>query len=132
MASFSRIEEINAWVKARELCSIIYKLTNEDSFCKDYALKNQIDRSSGSVMDNIAEGYERGGKNEFVNFLSIARGSLGEVKSQLYRAYDRNHISKEIFDSTFAMAEETSKIITGLITYLNQSDIRGLKFKGRN
>lgn len=131
MASFSRIEEINAWVKARELCNVIYRLTNEESFSKDYSLKNQIDRSCGSVMDNIAEGFERGGKNEFINFLGIARGSLGEVKSQLYRAFDRNHISKETFDNTFAVAEEAGKMITGLITYLNQSDIRGLKYKGR-
>lgn len=132
MAGFSRIEEINAWIKARELCKEIYNIINKGSFEKDYALKRQIDRASGSIMDNIAEGFERGGKNEFVNFLSIARGSLGEVKSQLHRALDRKHITKEIFEELFKKTEEIGKMITGLISYLNQSDIRGLKFKNRN
>lgn len=132
MAGFSRIEEINAWIKARELCKEIYEVINKGSFEKDYALKRQIDRASGSIMDNIAEGFERGGKNEFVNFLSIAKGSLGEVKSQLHRALDRKHISKGTFDRLFEKAEEIGKMITGLISYLNQSDIRGLKFKNRN
>lgn len=131
MAGFSRIEEINAWAKARELSNEIYSYLNKGSFEKDYELKRQINRSSGSVMDNIAEGFERGGKNEFVNFLSIARGSLGEVKSQLYRAKDRGHITENEFKLLFNMSEEVGKMITGLISYLNQSDIRGLKFKGR-
>jgi len=132
MATFTRLEEINAWVKARELNGLIYKLINEGTFAKDFSLRNQINRSSGSVMDNIAEGFERGGKNEFVNFLGIARGSLGEVKSQLFRAFDRKHITEQAFKTTFAITEETGRLITGLITYLNQSDIRGMKYKDRD
>lgn len=132
MATFTRLEEINAWVKSRELNAVIYKFINEGSFQKDFSLRNQINRSSGSVMDNIAEGFERGGKNEFINFLGIARGSLGEVKSQLFRALDRKHITEQNFKTAHNIAEETGRLITGLISYLNQSDIRGLKYKDRD
>ncbi len=90
MATIQRFEDLDIWKMARTLAEEVHELyTNHDVFSKDYRLKNQINGSSGSVMDNIAEGFERGGNNEFVNFLSIAKGSLGEVKSQLYRAYDR-------------------------------------------
>src|SRR5690349_611633 len=98
MATFKRIEEIAAWRSARELSKKIYQLIGDGSFSRDFPLRDQISRASGSIMDNIAEGFERGGNREFLNFLSYARGSCGEVRSQLARAFDRRHISSETFD----------------------------------
>lgn len=116
MATIQCFEDLEIWQLARV-------------FAK---LKNQINGSSGSVMDNIAEGFERGGNNEFVNFLSIAKGSLGESKSQLYRAYDREYLSQETLSEMKIQCEELASKIGRLINYLNQSDIRGNKFKNRN
>ena len=92
MATIKSFEEIEAWRKARVLSKEIFELTQKGSFSKDFSLRDQINRSSGSIMDNIAEGFERGGNTEFIQFLSIAKGSAGEVCSQIYRAHDRNHL----------------------------------------
>lgn len=131
MATIKRFEDLEVWQKARELCNLVYPLTLKDSFARDFKLRDQINGSSGSVMDNIAEGFERDGKGEFKQFLSIAKGSCGEVRSQLYRAIDRNHISQEEFQKCFALVEETSKKLSSFINYLNSSEIRGLKFKAQ-
>ena len=88
--------------------------------------------SSGSVMDNIAEGFERGSKLEFINSLSISKGEVGELKSQLYRSLDNNYISQHLFDDLYGKADVITKKITTFITYLNSSNIRGQKFKNRN
>lgn len=95
MAGFKTFEEIDAWKNARVLADRIFKLTLEGPFSKDYKLRDQINGASGSIMDNIAEGFERGGNREFIQFLSIAKGSAGEVRSQLYRASDRNYITED-------------------------------------
>ncbi|TAK53317.1 MAG: four helix bundle protein [Bacteroidetes bacterium] len=129
MAMFTKFEDITAWQKARELSALIFKVTETGKFAKDFALKTQILRSSGSVMDNIAEGFERGGRKEFVQFLGIAKGSCGEVKSQIYRSIDFGYIDKTQFDNLYALTDETSKMISGLMKYLNTSTVRGLKFK---
>ncbi|TAL58343.1 MAG: four helix bundle protein [Bacteroidetes bacterium] len=129
MATIKRFDDLEVWQKARELCTLIYPLTLKDSFARDFKLRDQINGSAGSIMNNIAEGFERDGKGEFRQFLSISKGSCGEVRSQLYRAIDRNHISRDEFQKCFALAEETSKKLSSFIAYLNTSEIRGLKFR---
>ena len=101
MATIKRFEDIGAWQKARELSKEIYAITKIGEFSKDYELKGQIRKASGSIMDNISEGFERGGKGEFIQFLGIAKGSCGEVRLQLYRALDRKHIDKEKFNELY-------------------------------
>jgi four helix bundle protein len=105
VATFKTFEDIEAWQKARELSKSIYEITIIGNFSKDYSLKDQINRSAGSVMDNIAEGFERGGNREFIQFLAIAKGSIGEVRSQLYRAKDRNYIEPENFNQLFEKSD---------------------------
>ena len=129
MAHIDKFEDIIAWQKARELSKMVYNLTQNTTFSKDFSLVDQIKRSSGSAMDNIAEGFERGGNKEFIQFLYISKGSVGEVKSQLYRAFDNEYINKTKFDITYQLANELSKLISGFINYLKSSTIKGDKFK---
>ena len=131
MATFKRIEEIEAWVLARNICKEIYAFTKQNDFSKDFDLVKQIRRSSGSVMDNIAEGFGRGGNKEFINFLSIAVGSCCETKSQLFRSLDWKYISKDEFTINYNLAEEIVSKTGKLITYLNNSEYKGEKFKNR-
>ncbi|MDA3952841.1 MAG: four helix bundle protein [Bacteroidales bacterium] len=128
MAGFTKFEEIEAWKRARELCKLIYKITLNANFSRDFSLKDQIRRSSGSVMDNIAEGFERGGKKEFIQFLYISKSSSAETKSKLYRALDYEYINKEEFESCYEKCNECSKILAGLINYLKSSEIKGPKY----
>ncbi len=109
MATIKAFEDIEAWQKARQFCKEIYKLTLEGSFAKDFSLRDQINRSSGSIMDNIAEGFERGSKNEFIQFLSYSKGSAGETRSQLHRAFDRNYITETTFQKLNEESQEISK-----------------------
>lgn len=129
MATFSRFEDILAWQKARVLCKIINSYTLKDLFSRDFKLVNQIKGSTGSAMDNIAEGFERGGNKEFIQFLFISKGSAGETRSQLYRALDNEYISEEEFQKAYNLAEEVSKLVAGLISHLKSSDIKGDKYK---
>jgi four helix bundle protein len=129
MATIKSFEEIAVWKKARAFAQKIYLHSNKETFAKDFSLKDQINASSGSIMDNIAEGYGRGGNKEFITFLSYARGSADESRSQLYRAFDRKHIKEEVFAELLDDAIEISKMITGFISYLQFSDFRGSKFR---
>ncbi|MCB9230226.1 MAG: four helix bundle protein [Bacteroidia bacterium] len=131
MSTLKSFEDIKAWKEARVLSNEIYLISKEGGLEKDYALKDQMNRSSGSIMDNIAEGFGRGGSKEFANFLSFSMGSAQELKSQLFRALDRGYISREQFDYFYNKSESISKMIYRLIEYLNNSDFKGEKFKGR-
>ena len=128
MSTFKSFEEIEVWQKARVLANRIYDITRGGSFVSDFKLKDQINGSSGSIMDNIAEGYERDGTREFVQFLSIAKGSAGETRSQLYRALDRNHISAETHKQLNDEVTTISKQLSGLMSYLNKSKLKGVKY----
>ncbi|MCS3112293.1 four helix bundle protein [Segatella hominis] len=112
---FDRFEDIIAWQKAKELTIQVYQLFENS---KDFGFKDQIQRASVSVMNNIAEGFERKSNNEFKHFLFIAKGSCGEVRSMLYLAKELNKISNDDFESLFALSEEISKILSGLIKTL--------------
>ncbi|MDY6801531.1 MAG: four helix bundle protein [Bacteroidota bacterium] len=131
MAKIEKFEDLEVWQVARELCKIVYSLTKKDLFCKDFELVRQIQKSSGSIMDNIAEGYERDGNKEFMQFLSISKGSCGEVRSQSYRALDQSYISKEEFEELYNKASSISKMLSGFINYLRKSEINGIKYKNR-
>jgi four helix bundle protein len=129
MSTINKFEDLEVWQNARLLSREIYALTDSSSFSKDFALKSQILRSCGSIMDNIAEGFERDGKKEFLQYLSIAKGSAGELRSQLYRALDNNYINEEQFNSLFNECSSISKMITSLMNYLKNSDLNGIKYK---
>ena len=128
MATISSFEDLRVWQLAKELSKEIYSLIQKGSFAKDFELRNQINKSAGSIMDNIAEGFERGGNKEFSQFSSISKGSCGEVRSPLYRALDRNHLTKNEFESAKDKALEVSKQLSGFISYLKNSDLKGIKY----
>ena len=128
MATIKSFEDIEAWQKARSLSKEIFDLTNVGTFSKDFGLRDQINRASGSIMDNIAEGFERSGTKEFIQFLAIAKGSAGEVLSQLYRALDRNHLTNEQYNILAENTKQISKMINGFMIYLRDSNLKGMKF----
>ncbi len=129
MARIDRFEELNALRSAREAAILIYDVSDRDEFSRDFALKNQIRRAAISVVSNIAEGFERDGNKEFVNFLSIAKASCGEVRAQLYIALDRGYVSKHEFEAIASKLKETSQTIYGLMKYLKNSEYKGSKFQ---
>jgi len=129
MASIEKFEDLKVWQKARDINLQLYKLTNNGAFAKDFALKDQVRRASISILSNIAQGFERNGRKEFVQFLSIAKASSGEIRSQLYAALDLEYITKDEFTIIIDKVVEVSKMISGLMNYLQTSEIKGSKFK---
>ena len=109
-----RFEDFIAWQRARELTREVYKATSFGNFARDFGLKDQIRRAAVSIMSNIAEGFERGRASEFHQFLSIAKGSCAELRSQLYVALDANYLTPERFERLMAEAAETGQIVGGL------------------
>ena len=128
MPTIRRFEDLDAWTSARELRRAVYQLTRSRLLAADFALVNQLRRAAISTGSNIAEGFERGGNRELIQFLSQANGSAGEIKDQLYCALDEQYIGQEQFDSAYAAAERTSRLLGGLMTYLRKSELRGHKF----
>jgi four helix bundle protein len=129
MATINRFEDLDIWQEARRLAKEIHVLSEETKLKTDYKLKEQIKGSSGSVMDNIAEGFERDGNLEFRQFLSIAKGSAGESRSQIYRLYDFEIINEQKFNQLKNDYLNLSVKIKNFITYLNKQDFKGNKFK---
>ncbi len=126
MGTFKTFEEINAWQNARVLVKEVYAMTGSGDFSKDYGLKDQIQRAAVSICSNIAEGFERRGNKEFINFLWIAKGSAAEVCSQLHNAKDIGYITDEQFQSIYDSAKQIGGMLFNLITILS-SDERRIK-----
>jgi len=118
---FNRFEEIDVWKQSRLLVKDIYNISEQIPFSKDFSFKDQIRRSAVSTPSNIAEGYERKSNTEFIRFLYIAKGSAGELRTQLYLAKDLNYIDEEIFNSLLSKSEEISKSLSGFIKYLQST-----------
>lgn len=131
MATIKKFTELEVWQLANELEKRVYVELNAGALLKDYALKDQINKSLGSIPDNIAEGFGRGGRNEFVQFLSIARASASELQSQLIRCFNRKHFSEEIYNELFELTEKVANKIGAFIQYLNKSEKSGPKFQNR-
>ena len=126
--TIQRFEDIKAWQRGRELAWVIYQITGKEPLARDYGLRDQLGRAAVSVVSNIAEGFERGGTGEFRQFLSQAKGSAGEIKAQLYIARDVGLLAEEDFATVYALADETGRMIGGLMRYLARSEIRGPKY----
>ncbi len=128
MAKIERFEDLEIWQLAREICKDVWSIIQNTSLQRDYKLREQINGASGSIMDNISEGFERDGNREFINFLSIAKASCGETRSQLYRCLDRNHIDEETFKKISEKAILNSRKIKSFMIYLKNSGIKGSKY----
>lgn len=129
MAAVRDFEELSIFQKARELSKKIYPVTNREGFKSDYRFVQQIRAAAGSVMDNIAEGFERTGNKEFLNFLYIAKGSCGEVRSQLIRANDIGYLTPEEYEELYSDCRKLSASIMNFIKEIKTSDITGAKYK---
>ncbi|NCB00521.1 MAG: four helix bundle protein [Clostridia bacterium] len=129
MATISKFEDIEAWQLAREMTKMIYAISNDGAFARDFGLRDQIRRASVSIMSNIAEGFERGGDKEFFQFVSLAKGSSGEVRAQLYVALDAGYIDQQTFSRLSDMATQINRMLAGLMKYLRSSELKGSKYK---
>ena len=129
MATIKKFEDLEMWKLSRDLCNEIGILIDSDKYKKNYRLIGQIEGSSGSIMDNIAEGFERGTRGEFIQFLGYSKGSCGELRSQLYRSLDRNYINQDQFDKFSVMAIRISAMIQKFIEYLRKTNIKGSRQK---
>ncbi|MEG9329196.1 four helix bundle protein [Salinimicrobium catena] len=129
MGKIEKFEDLEVWKLARIICQKVEILFQKTDLGKNYVLRNQMEKSSGSIMDNIAEGYGRGGNQEFSNFLSYSKGSATELKSQLYRALDKNLISEKQFKDISSLCIEADNRVGAFMAYLRKSDFKGIKFK---
>ena len=129
MPDIKQFEDLEIWQKARELSLLIYQISSLNGFVKDYGLKDQIRRSSVSILSNISEGFERGSNKEFKQFLSYAKGSCGELRAQLYVALDQQYINNDDFKCLTDKALNLSRMISGFMKYLQKSNLKGNKYK---
>ena len=127
--AIEKFEDLEVWKLARELCSVVFRVTSKNGFERDFRFKAQIRASSGSIMDNIAEGFDRNGNKEFTQFLHIAKGSCGETRSQSYRAFDFGYIDENELEDLCQRTAVISKQLGGFIEYLKRSELRGSKYK---
>ena len=132
MATVARFEELGVWQRARQLSRTVYALTGSPGFADDRALSDQMRRAVISIASNVAEGFERGGRGEFVQFLSVAKGSAGELRAQLYLALDQQYLTQAQFEESLAMTEATAAMLAGLMRYLKCSPIKGDKYNRTN
>jgi len=128
MAHYNSFEELEIYKLARKQCNAVWNLIISTTLGQDFKLRDQINGSSGSVMDNIAEGFGRGGNKEFINFLSFARGSCSETKAQFHRAFDRNHIDKENYEELINETQNLIDHISKFMNYLKKSEKKRSKF----
>jgi four helix bundle protein len=128
MAQIKHFEDLNIWKESRKLVGRIYSMTRHPSFSKDFQLVDHIRRTAISIPSNISEGFEREGNKEFFNFLSIAKGSCGELRSQLYIAYDQDYININEFNELIKSSLEISMGISKLMKHIKTSDFRGSKY----
>jgi four helix bundle protein len=126
--SAKRFEDLEVWISAKNLAVLIYKLSEEGNFKKDFGLKDQLRRAAVSIVSNIAEGFERNGNKEFIQFLSIAKGSAGEIRAQLFIAKDLNYLNEKQFNELNIQVTAISKMLSGFINYLKQSELKGSKY----
>ena len=124
----TRFEDLEIWQLAKELYKKVFKITSDKPFCNDFKFRDQIRASSGSVSDNIAEGFERGGNKEFIQFLSVSKGSCGETRNQSYRAFDNNYITESDLNELLEPTDKISRKTSNLIKSLKASDHKGVKF----
>ena len=129
MARIEKFEDIKSWQLARKVTSQIYALTKVGEFERDFSLRDQIRRSSVSIMSNIAEGFEREENKEFINFLTVAKASCAEARSQLYVALDQSYLTQKQFDEIYTELSEIGSLLGGFIKYLKNSELKGRKFK---
>ncbi|MFN8411767.1 MAG: four helix bundle protein [Anaerolineales bacterium] len=123
MTKIEKFEDLQSWQKARQLTNLIYDLTQHPNFAKDFRLVGQIQDAAGSVMHNIAEGFDAGTNPEFIRFLKISRRSASEVQSELYLALDRKYITQEELNTAYNLATETKRLINGMIGYLRRAKL---------
>ena len=131
MATIQKMEELEIWQLARKIYQKVSKITDRMKKNHDYRFAEQIKSAAGSIMDNIAEGFERNSRLEFVNSLGVSKGECGELKSQLYRSLDDRYIDDKEFQELYTETETEVKKIASFMIYLNKSNVRGLKFKNR-
>lgn len=131
MATIQRFEDMEIWKKSRELCQRVYPLTFKEPIKSEFRIKDQMRGSIGSIMDNIAEGFERASRLEFIHSLSIAKGETGELKSQLYKGLDNRYLTSELFTEIYSLADQLTKMLNSFIRYLNNTNTKGQKFKNR-
>lgn len=129
MARIEKFEDLEVWQRAREICKYMEQLFQTTPISKNFKLRDQMEGSSGSIMDNIAEGFDRDGSKEFHNFLSYSKGSASELKSQAYRALDKSYISIEQFNQLSELCETEKNKIGAFMYYLRNSEFKGQKFK---
>jgi len=129
MSAFKTFEEIRAWQIGHKLVLRIYGISNQTPFAKDFALRDQIRRASVSIVSNIAEGYDRNGNREFLQFLSMAKGSAAEVRTHLYIARDLGYIEDGLFKELLACVSEVGRLLGALMSYLKNTGFKGPKSK---